>query len=75
MTTVLGAAAYAMTRDAQGDDGSIHSLHRFPGNDETWKRSWELATWTLAGNTLQLGTYDRPVLIAGQRTQIRSSNL
>jgi hypothetical protein len=65
MTNALGTIAYVMTRDAQAASGSINPPPRFPGQEEKWKRSWDVATSTLAENTLQLGTYGRPVLIEG----------
>ena len=65
LTSALGTAAYVLTRDAQAASGSMNLSPRFPGKEGKWKQSWDLATSTMAENTLRLGTYARPVLIEG----------
>ncbi len=67
MTSALGAAVGVLTKGAQTTNKSVNPLLRFPGKEEKWKRSWDLATTTLAENTLQLGPYARPVLTEGSQ--------
>ena len=65
MTSALGIAADLLTRGAMVVTNSSYPLPRFPSKDSKWKRSWDQATSTLAGNTRTLGTYFHPVLIEG----------
>ena len=65
MTSVLGLAAGLLTQGARALTASADPLPRFSGNDAKWRRSWEQAIATLAGNTRTLGTYSKPVLIEG----------
>lgn len=65
VTSTLGMAATMLTRSASAAPGAVYPVPKLPGKDPKWKRSWERATATLAGNTRTLGTYPHPVLIEG----------
>ena len=65
MTSALGIAAGVLTQGAQALTDLRYPLPIFPNKDAKWKRSWDQATTTLAGNTRTLATYSHPVLIEG----------
>lgn len=65
MTSALGIAAGVLTQGAQALTDLRYPLPIFPNEIAKWKRSWDQATTTLAGNTRTLATYSHPVLIEG----------
>jgi hypothetical protein len=65
MMSALGIAAGVLTRGARALTDLRYPLPIFPDQDAKWKRSWDQATATLAGNTRTVGMYSHPVLIEG----------
>jgi Trehalase len=65
LMSAVGMATDVLTRGAWAAGAWFDPSPKFPGKDAKWKRSWDQATSTLAGNTRTLGTYPHPVLIEG----------
>ena len=59
ITTMCGPLRAGVLRE------HVTSVPRLPGADPKWKRTWEAALSTLAGNVKVLSEYNRPVMIEG----------